>query len=222
MAGKGSPSSQGRKGNHGRVLEIANGSAESQDEGEEHAITRLLFTRGYSVFNAAQVDGYMPKPDPDAPIEQRIENAEQFFKHIPAHVVHTGNRAFYMPLDDSITLPPFSAFFTPVDYYSSRAHESGHWTSDPGRCNRQLGKRFGDNAYAVEELVAELTAAFTMAHLGLSSEPREDHAQYIASWLRALKADKRAIFTAASQAQQAADYLIGQTEQHTTAAEAAA
>jgi antirestriction protein ArdC len=71
-----------------------------------------------------------------------------------------------------------------------------------------LGKRFGDNAYSVEELVAELTAAFTLAHLGLSSEPREDHAQYIASWLKVLKADKRAIFTAASKAQQATDYLV--------------
>ncbi len=71
-----------------------------------------------------------------------------------------------------------------------------------------LGKRFGDNAYAAEELIAELGAAFTCAHLGLSTEPREDHAQYIQSWLKVLKADKRAIFTAASKAQQAADFMI--------------
>ena len=71
-----------------------------------------------------------------------------------------------------------------------------------------MGKRFGDNAYSVEELIAELTAAFVCAHLGLSSEPRPDHAQYIQSWLRVLKADKRAIFTAASKAQQAADFMI--------------
>jgi antirestriction protein ArdC len=125
---------------------------------------------------------------------------------------HQGNRAFYSPLDDSITLPPFAAFFSPTDYYSTRAHETGHWTSHALRCNRELGKRFGDNAYAVEELVAELTAAFVCAHLGLSSEPREDHAQYIASWLRVLNADKRAIFTAASKAQQAADFMIRQSE----------
>jgi antirestriction protein ArdC len=72
--------------------------------------------------------------------------------------------------------------------------------------------RFGDNAYSVEELVAELTAAFTMAHLGPSSEPRPDHAQYIASWLKVLKSDKRAIFTAASKAQQAADFIIQMSE----------
>jgi len=168
----------------------------------------LLFTRGYSVFNAAQVDGYTPKVDAETSIEQRIESAEQFFAHINVRVVHQGNRAFYSPDTDAITLPPFAAFFTPIDCYSTRAHETGHWTSAGSRCDRQLGKRFGDNAYSVEQLVAELTAAFTPAHLGLSSEPRPDRAQYIASWLRVLKADKRGIFTAASKAQQATDYLV--------------
>jgi antirestriction protein ArdC len=189
---------------------FANSAADSQDREEQssNSGSRLLFTRGYSVFNAAQVDGYTPKADPDAPIEQRIESAEQFFSRINARVIHQGNRAFYSPTDDTITLPPFAAFFTPTDYYSTRAHETGHWTSQASRCNRELGKRFGDNAYSVEELVAELTAAFVCAHVGLSSEPRPDHAQYIGSWLRVLKADKRAIFTASSKAQQAADYLI--------------
>jgi antirestriction protein ArdC len=172
-----------------------------------------LFTRGYSVFNAAQVDGYTPKADAETPIEQRIEQAEIFFRGINAHVIHQGNRAFYSPADDTITLPPFPAFFAAIDYYSTRAHETGHWTSRVNRCERELGKRFGDNAYSVEELIAELTAAFTLAHLGLSSQPRPDHAQYIASWLRVLKADKRAIFTAASKAQQAADFMIRCAEQ---------
>ena len=174
------------------------------------------------VFNATQVDGYTPKLDEETPIEQRIESAEQFFSRINALVLHQGNRAFYSPADDTITLPPFAAFFTPTDYYSTRAHETGHWTAKVGRCDRQLGKRFGDNAYSVEELIAELTAAFTLAHLGLSSEPRPDHAQYIQSWLRVLKADKRAIFTAASKAQQAADYLVRQSEQSNGVAEVAA
>jgi antirestriction protein ArdC len=205
---------QVRKGEKATTVvfwKFANTSAETQDDGEEHTVntgSRLLFTRGYSVFNASQVDGYAPKSEPGTPIEQRIERAEVFFQGINARVTHQGNRAFYSPAEDSITLPPFAAFFTPMDYYSTRAHETGHWTSAAGRCNRELGKRFGDNAYSVEELVAELTAAFTLAHLGLSSEPRPDHAQYIASWLKVLRADKRAIFTAASKAQQAADFLI--------------
>jgi antirestriction protein ArdC len=185
-------------------------NASETDDGEDtpKAGSRLLFTRGYSVFKAAQVDGYSPKADAETPIEQRIQTAEHFFAAIDARVIHQGNRAFYSPADDTITLPPFAVFFTAMDYYSTRAHETGHWSSRADRCDRELGKRFGDNAYSVEELVAELTAAFTLAHLGLSSEPRADHAQYIQSWLRVLKADKRAIFTAASKAQQATDYLV--------------
>ena len=116
------------------------------------------------------------------------------------------------PADDHIQMPPFDAFIENVGYYSTLAHEHTHWTATSGRCDRQLGKRFGDNAYAAEELIAELGAAFVCAHLGLSTEPREDHAQYIQSWLRVLKADKRAIFTAASKAQQACDWLMTRAE----------
>jgi len=204
---------QVRKGEKATTVvfwKFAKDAAET-DDGEEHehaTRSRLLFTRGYSVFNGAQVDGYTPKADVETPIEQRIECAEQFFARINARVSHQGNRAFYSAADDTITMPPFAAFFSPLDYYSTRAYETGHWTSRPDRCNRELGKRFGDNAYSMEELVAELTAAFTLAHLGLTSAPREDHAQYIQSWLRVLKADRRAIFTAASMAQKAADYMI--------------
>ena len=216
---------QVRKGEKATLVafwKFASDSAESQD-GEEHALrSRLLFTRGYSVFNAGQVDAYTPMADASTPVEERIERADAFFQSIDARVCHQGNRAFYSPADDTITLPPFAAFHTPLDYYGTRAHETGHWTSTAGRCNRELGKRFGDNAYGVEELVAELTAAFTLAHLGLSSEPRPDHAQYIASWLRVLKADKRAIFTAASKAQQAADYLFQRAGDVARVAEVAA
>jgi antirestriction protein ArdC len=206
---------QVRKGERATTVvfwKFADGPAESQD-GEEQTATgsRLLFTRGYAVFNAAQVDGYTPKADANPLIEERIERAEAFFGRITARVVHQGNRAFYSPSDDTVTVPPFAAFFTPVDYYSTRAHETAHWTSKADRCNRELGKRFGDSAYSVEELVAELTAAFVCSHLGLSTEPRPDHAQYIGSWLKVLKADKRAVFTAASKAQQAADFLIQQS-----------
>ena len=175
---------QVRKGEKATLVvfwKFANNASET-DDGEDtpKAGSRLLFTRGYSVFNAAQVDGYTPKADAETSIEQRIESAEQFFSRINARVVHQGNRAFYSPDTDTITLPPFAAFFTAIDYYSTRGHETGHWSSREGRCNRELGKRFGDNAYSIEELIAELTAAFTLAHLGLSSEPRPDHAQYIA------------------------------------------
>jgi antirestriction protein ArdC len=139
---------------------------------------------------------------------ERIAHAEAFFQSIGANLRHGGNEAFYSPSTDHIQMPPFPAFKESISYYSVLAHEHTHWTATAGRCNRELGKRFGDNAYAAEELIAELGAAFTCAHLGLSTEPRADHAQYLASWLKVLKADKRAIFTAASKAQQATDWMI--------------
>jgi antirestriction protein ArdC len=203
---------QVRKGEKSSLVvfwKFANGPAETQDDGEHQAASgsRLLFTKGYSVFNGAQVDGYTFKADAERPMPERIEQAEAFFRGIAADVRHGGNQAFYSPAGDYVQMPPFAAFRDAVAYYSTLAHECTHWTANAARCNRELGKRFGDNAYAAEELIAELGAAFTCAHLGLSTEPREDHAQYLQSWLRVLKADKRAIFTAASKAQQAADWL---------------
>src|SRR3984893_9573469 len=199
-------------------------AAESPEGREQqHASpSRLLFTRGYSVFNAAQVDGYTPKADTDTPMPERIAHAEAFFQAIRADVRNGGNQAFYAPASDHIQMPPFQAFTENVSYYSTLAHEHTHWTAPASRCDRQLGKRFGDNAYAAEELIAELGAAFTCAHLGLSTEPREDHAQYINSWLKVLKADSRAIFTAASKAQQATDWMIARTGESARTAEVAA
>lgn len=110
-------------------------------------------------------------------------------------------------------LPSREAFIgtktsTPAEsYFSTLCHELCHWTSPESRCHRQLGQRFGDQAYAIEELVAELGAAFLCADLRITGEPRADHAQYLASWLAVLKADKKAIFTAASKASEAAAFL---------------
>jgi len=202
---------QVRKGEKSTLVvfwKFANESRESQDDGEQPANgSRLLFTRGYSVFNAAQVDGYTLRAEREVPIPKRIAHADAFFASVGADLRHGGNQAFYSPATDHIQMPPFEAFRDSLSYYATLAHEHTHWTASAARCNRELGKRFGDNAYAAEELIAELGAAFTCAHLGLSTEPRADHAQYIQSWLRVLKADKRAIFTAASKAQQACDWL---------------
>src|SRR6266851_10147895 len=206
---------QVRKGEKSTTVvfwKFANSNAETDDGDDTHSGSRLLFTRGYSVFNAAQVDGYTAKAEADTPMLERIAQAEAFFSSIGATVRHGGNQAFYSPASDHIQMPPFQAFRESVSYYSTLAHEHTHWTAHAGRCDRQLGKRFGDSAYAAEELIAELGAAFTCAHLGLSTKPRADHAQYIQSWLRVLKADKRAIFTAASKAQQACDWLVQRAE----------
>ena len=216
---------QVRKGEKATTVvfwKFANDTNETEDGETVKSGSRLLFTRGYSVFNAAQVDGYTPKAETETPMLERIEQAETFFRNINADIRNGGNRAYYAPDSDHIQMPPFQAFTENVSYYSTLAHEHAHWTAPTARCDRQLGKRFGDNAYAAEELIAELGAAFTCAHLGLSTEPREDHAAYIQSWLRVLKADSRAIFTAASRAQQACDWLIARAGESARTAEVAA
>lgn len=115
----------------------------------------------------------------------RIAHAEQFFAATGAELSHGGSRAFYRPSTDSIVLPMFEAFRDAESYYATLAHETTHWTSHASRLARDLGsKRFGSEAYAVEELVAELGPAFLCADLDLALEPREDHASYIANWLK--------------------------------------
>jgi antirestriction protein ArdC len=139
---------------------------------------------------------------------QRIAHAEGFFSATGATVRHGGNQAYYSVASDLVQMPFFETFRDAESYYATLAHELTHWTRHPSRLDRSFGrKRFGDEGYAMEELVAELGAAFLSADLGLTPEPREDHAAYIGNWLNVLKNDKRAIFTAASHAQRAADFL---------------
>lgn len=186
---------------------------ESEDDGENSG-RAIPFAREYHVFNAGQVDGYeMPKVEP-VNTGERIQNAERFFDALHADIRHGGNRAFYSPATDHIQLPNFEMFASPEAYYSVRSHESVHWSGAKHRLDRNLSRRFGDDAYAAEELIAELGAAFLSGELGLSCEPRTDHAPYVASWLKVLKNDKRAIFTAASKAQSAVDWIIKQASEH--------
>jgi antirestriction protein ArdC len=175
-----------------------------------HPPQYMLFASGFTLFNANQVDGWQAPPKPvTAPkvIGERHPVAEAYFAAIPAKVNHGGNKAFYSPGGDFIGLPDFDAFDSPESYYATRGHESVHWTMAKDRCDRNMSGRFGDQAYAAEELVAELGAAFLCAGLGITNEPREDHATYLASWLKVLKGDKTAIFTAASKANAAVKYL---------------
>ncbi len=98
---------------------------------------------------------------------------------------------------------------TPAEaFYSTLSHELVHWSGAGSRLDRDLSGRFGDDAYAMEEPVAELGAAFLCADLGITPEPRQDHACYLKNWLAVLKGDKKAIFTAAAKASQAASWLL--------------
>ena len=214
-----------RKGEHGSLVVYANTihKVEEGDNGE--SVERdIPFMKGYTVFNVDQIDGlpetYQPRPETPAEPMQLIERAESFFAATGATFRHGGNRAFYAPAQDFIQLPPAEAFRDAESYAATKAHELTHWTSHPTRLDRVLGRRFGDEAYAAEELIAELGAAFLCANLGITPDVREDHAAYIESWLKVLRADRKAIFTAAAQAQRAADYLHSLQPQDAIAAAA--
>lgn len=181
--------------------EVEDGDGQSGRQG------RGFIARAANVFNAAQVDGYNPEVTELLEPIKRHSQSEALITSSGAHIVSGGPRACYIPSRDQIHLPPAEAFVDPEAYYGVAFHELTHWTGHENRCNRNLAGRFGTEAYAMEELVAELGAAFLSAELGVTPEPRIDHARYISSWLRVLRQDKRAIFLAATKAGQAADFL---------------
>ena len=165
--------------------------------------------RSFTVFNVCQVEDLPPALTvlPAPPAEWTpIGEADAVLQRSGANIRHGGDRAFYRPSDDTIQLPPQAQFPDAGHYYNVALHELTHSTAHPDRCNRQLASRAHVTAYAFEELVAEMGSAFLSSYCGLVGELQ--HASYIASWLEALRKDKRLIFTAASLAQKAADYLI--------------
>lgn len=165
--------------------------------------------KSYPVFNLAQLEKVPEKylvPQEEPGEFANHEQALAFVKGSGAKFVHGGSRACYVPTADEIHMPSFSAFQNDeAAYWGVCHHELTHWTGHSDRLGRTFGKRFGDAAYSVEELVAELGSAFICARLGF--EPSFRSASYIDSWLKVLKGDNRAVFTAASYAGQASDYL---------------
>lgn len=165
-------------------------------------------------FNAEQVDGFTPPPSPvDLGPIARITAVDAFVAATGADIRHGGYMACYRPASDHIQMPAEGQFIgtTTMDrsesYFAVLLHELTHWSGVPKRLDRQFGVRFGDHAYAIEEMVAELGAAMLCAELGITSEPRLDHAQYIGHWLSILKSDNRAIFAAAAKASEAVRFL---------------
>jgi antirestriction protein ArdC len=217
---------QVRKGEHGELVVYADRitRTETSDKGEEIA-REIPFLKAYSVFNAEQIDNLPPHftalAAPPLDPMQRIAHAESFFAATGADIRHGGNQAYYVPSRDFVQMPPFETFRDAEAFYQTLSHEICHWTRHEKRLHRDFGrKRWGDEGYAAEELVAELGSAFLCADLGLTPEPREDHASYIENWLRVLKNDKRAIFTAAGYAEAAATFLHGLQPKTEMAAEA--
>ena len=186
------------------------GAAEDEQDVEDGDDRPRFVGRGYSVFNHSQVDGYEPPAIDALPEAERIPHAEAFIAALDIPTTFDADAAYYRVDLDQIFMPSFGAFEDSVAYISTLAHEAAHATGAKHRLDRDLTSRFSHQARAIEELVAELTAGYVLADLGLAHHPRPDHAAYIASWLKVLKDDPRAIFTAASKAQQAADWMHAQ------------
>ena len=196
-----------RKGEHGQHVTFwqQNSYKERATDGTE-TTKRGLLLRVYTVFNVAQCDGLSlpgcdPMPETDVP-----ELMRTVYAGTGAVVTHGGDRACYQPDFDRIALPIVSAFATTDGYAATAFHELGHWTGAKKRLDRDLTGRFRTRAYAAEELVAELTSAYLCAEYGLN-QSLDHHASYIASWRELLTDDPRAVITAASKAQAAADYI---------------
>ena len=205
-----------RKGEKGTLIVYADKIIVEEDDNQGGTKTNQIpFLKSYIVFNASQIEGLPEKyyetiqPETATNQHERIEEIENFFAQTKADI-YTGTRASYYKNADKIEMPPFESFESRESYYAILAHELTHWTMHPKRLDRDFGrKHHGDEGYAKEELVAELGACFLSADLGLELMPEEHHSAYIQSWMKALKEDKRFIFSAASHAQKAAEYVHG-------------
>lgn len=186
-----------------------------EDENEETKSRRSFVATAAWVFNADQVDGYTASEVvPPVDKTRRLNQVEAFVAATQATIQERGHSACYNLTTDTIHMPERALFVgsstssATESFYSTLLHELTHWTGHPARLNRELKNRFGDAAYSMEELVAELGAAFLCADLGVTPSPRPDHAAYIQGWLSVLRQDQRALFTAASKASAASDYLF--------------
>ena len=201
-----------RKGEHGTKVYFVKQLQVKDGDGEE-AETRLVpMLREYTVFNVDQCDGLPDSIRAGKPMRVRNPDtrdalADDFLRSTGADIREGHGEAYYVPSHDFISMPAFQAFKGADHFYNVAFHELTHWTGHKSRLDRDLKNRFGSRAYAAEELVAELGAAFLSAEFGFDGDVR--NAGYIATWIELLKSDKRAFFTACSKASKAADYLRG-------------
>ena len=213
-----------KKGSRGTDIVFFDKVLITDKQTDEQAMVPML--KGFVVFNADQVDGYQSDNTPTRlEINGQHKAAESLVKDTGATIKHGGNRAFYVSNHDYIQMPYFTDFkgtdstTAEQSYYGTLLHELVHWTGHPSRLHRKLANRFGSNAYAFEELVAETGSALLAAMLGLEKEPTPDHAKYLNNWLEVLKQDKRAMMRAFGLAQKAADHLLDMQANQAIAAE---
>jgi antirestriction protein ArdC len=205
-----------RKGEKGTMVVYADTFVPKAEQEKANAsgedARRVGFLKRFAVFHVDQCDG-LPADPGSAPLPGRTED----LPHVEAVIAATkadfrigGEMAFYSPSHDFIQVPPQEAYFEPINWYRTKLHELGHWTGHVSRLDRNFSGHHGGEAYAREELVAELCSAFLCAELGVA--PTVRHADYLGAWLQVLKGDNRAIFQAASMASKAADFVMGRRE----------
>ena len=201
-----------RKGEHGTKVIFVKQLQIREEEGEEIDTRLVPMLREYTVFNVAQCESLPDSVKAGRPMrvrnpDTRDDLADEFLRSTGADIREGHGEAYFVPSQDFISMPAFQAFKGADQFYCTAFHELTHWSGHKSRLDRDLRNRFGSRQYAAEELVAELGAAFLCAEFGFDSDLR--HAGYIATWIDLLKSDKRAFFTAANKASQAADYLRG-------------
>lgn len=205
-----------RKGEKGTLI-VYYDVMEKEVEGIDEAV-KVPFLKSSYVFNRCQLQSYEPAEEQQEPrplLVEVVDKVEEFVANTHAAVSHIGSDACYHRKDDIIYMPDMDKFITTEqctateNYYATLLHELVHWSGAEKRLNRTKGKKFGDNDYAREELVAEMGAAFLCTGFGLPTADKGSHAAYIDNWLQVLRNDKYCVIQAASQASKAVDYLHG-------------
>ena len=197
-----------RKGERGTPITYF-GRVERKNENDEDV--KFGFWKSFTVFNVAQCEN-LPERAPVATVRRTIGNPDQRDEWADAFIASTKadfregyGEAYYATGGDYVSMPAFSRFKNADNFYATAFHELGHWTGAEDRLNRKIANRFGNESYALEELAAELTAAFCCADFGFDGETR--HAGYITHWIKVLREDKNAFAKAASAASKAFLYL---------------
>ncbi len=200
-----------RKGEHGSTVVFTKWTEKQDEESGEMKKKSLLKT--FTVFHIEQLEKLAPayqvvsEPPPSDAV---YDGALRLIRECGVKLEYSGTKAAYYPQRDLVVLPPYSWFESGDEFYGVAFHEVAHATGHKDRLNRNLTGRFGSNAYAFEELIAELSSAFLCAHAGIPARHRSS--SYVESWLKVMKEDKRAIFQAASYASHAADWVRHQAE----------
>jgi antirestriction protein ArdC len=198
---KGEIVNKGEKGTHVIFYKIFD-----KDNGESFPVMR-----NYTIFNKDQIKGFKEESVREETLMLHDEAFNDQLVRSGAVIKHGGDSAFYRRDSDEITMPHYKDFRATKamtmeeNYYATLLHELTHWTAHESRLDRE--KKQGREAYAFEELIAELGSAFMMCEYGMTPEPREDHAKYMNAWIEILRMDENIIFKAASKASKATEYI---------------